>query len=197
LYLDVPGPHGTDSGPRAHLGRGNEPAAGANYSAPARLSTLCLAVEAISFIFTSLVVQGPEKTFTKNHAAHSDPCEVPKLEIHERPASTLRNVDDGPLGGADRDPGAPTIIVTNIDGGPLGGTGAGDPEAPTINAKKHQWCAPWSVLTEIWELPSTTPPLGGARAGDPTTPTINVTNVDGRPPGRCQSYRSGSAHNQC
>jgi hypothetical protein len=183
--------------PEPTSGEATNPQVGPTIRRPARLSTLCLVVEAISFIFTSLVVQGPQKSFTKNHAAHSDPCEVPKLEIHERSVSTLRNIDDGPLGGADRDPGAPTINVTNIDGGPLGGTGARDPEAPTINAKKHQWCAPWSVLTEIWELPSTTPPLGGAGAGDPTAPTINVTNVDGGPPGRCQSYRSGSAHNQC
>jgi hypothetical protein len=30
----------------------------------------------------------------------ADPREVPELEIRERPPSTLRNVDDGPPGGA-------------------------------------------------------------------------------------------------
>jgi hypothetical protein len=30
LYTGVPGPQGTDSGPRAHPGRGCEPAGGAN-----------------------------------------------------------------------------------------------------------------------------------------------------------------------
>jgi hypothetical protein len=38
------------------------------------------------------------------------PWEVVELEIRERPPSTLRNVDGGPLGGADaEDPGASTI----------------------------------------------------------------------------------------
>jgi hypothetical protein len=34
LYAGVPGLQGTDSGPRAHLGRGCEPAGGANFLAP-------------------------------------------------------------------------------------------------------------------------------------------------------------------
>jgi hypothetical protein len=34
LYVGVPGPQGTNSGHRAHLGRGCEPADGANSSAP-------------------------------------------------------------------------------------------------------------------------------------------------------------------
>jgi hypothetical protein len=33
--------------------------------------------------------------------------------------------------------------------GTLGGAGAVDLGAPTINTKKHQWWAPWEVLTEI------------------------------------------------
>jgi hypothetical protein len=48
------------------------------------------------------------------------PWEVPELEIRERPPSALRN----------------------IDGGPPGGARAGDPEVPTINAKKHRRRAP-------------------------------------------------------
>jgi hypothetical protein len=42
----------------------------------------------------------------------------PLTEILECPPSMLRNIDGGPLGGADGDPGAPTINVTNVDGGP-------------------------------------------------------------------------------
>jgi hypothetical protein len=34
LYVGVPDLQGTDSGPQAHLGRGNEPAGGTNYSTP-------------------------------------------------------------------------------------------------------------------------------------------------------------------
>jgi hypothetical protein len=46
----------------------------------------------------------------------------------------LRNIDGGPLGGADGDPGAPTINAKNIDGGPLVGADE-DPRAPTINVQ--------------------------------------------------------------
>jgi hypothetical protein len=49
----------------------------------------------------------------------------------------LKNIDGGPLGGANGDPRAPTINVKNIDDAPLGGAEAGDPRAPTNNAKKH------------------------------------------------------------
>jgi hypothetical protein len=50
----------------------------------------------------------------------ADPQEVPELKIQERPPSTIRNVDDGPLGGA----------------------GAEDLGVPTINTKKYQRWAP-------------------------------------------------------
>jgi hypothetical protein len=40
---------------------------------PAQLLTFCLVVEATTFISTSLIVQGPEKTFSKKRAAHSGP----------------------------------------------------------------------------------------------------------------------------
>jgi hypothetical protein len=49
-----------------------------------------------------------------------DPREVPELKIQERPPSTLRNIDDGPLRGA----------------------GAEDLESLTINAKKCRRRAP-------------------------------------------------------
>jgi hypothetical protein len=60
------------------------------------------------------------------------------LKIRERPPSTLRNVDDGPPGGARvGDLGVTTINVKNIEDGPPGSAGAEDPVVPTINAKKH------------------------------------------------------------
>jgi hypothetical protein len=72
------------------------------------------------------------------------PREVPELVIRERQPSTLRN----------------------FDGGPPGGAGAGDPGAPTTNAKKRR------RELEIQERPSSTlrnvydGPPGGAGAGD-------------------------------
>jgi hypothetical protein len=92
---------------------------------------------------------------------------------------------------------------------PLGGE-AGDPGAPTINAKKmltvDPWeavpkirecppstqkmltVAPWEAMSEIRERPpsmqktSTVGPLGGIARG-PRALTIGVKNVDGRPSG--------------
>jgi hypothetical protein len=55
------------------------------------------------------------------------------MEILERPLSTTKNIDGGPLAGAD-----------------------GDPGAPTINVKKYRRWAPWWVLIEIWERPPST-----------------------------------------
>jgi hypothetical protein len=40
----------------------------------------------------------------------------------------------GPLAGANRDPGSPTINVKNVDGASLAGANR-DPRAPTINIK--------------------------------------------------------------
>jgi hypothetical protein len=43
--MGVPGPQGIDSGPRAHLGRGCEPAGGANILSPRSLSeSLCVGI---------------------------------------------------------------------------------------------------------------------------------------------------------
>jgi hypothetical protein len=84
--------------------------------------------------------------------------------------------------------------------GPLGGVEAGDPRAPTINAKKRRRRASWEVPElDIQEHPPSmlrnvdSRPLGGTD-GDSGGPTINVPNVDGGPPGRCRSWRSRSAH---
>jgi hypothetical protein len=48
----------------------------------------------------------------------------------------VKNVNDGPMVGAIRDPKASTINIENIDNGPLGGH-VRDSGAPTISAKKH------------------------------------------------------------
>jgi hypothetical protein len=64
--------------------------------------------------------------------------------------------------------------------GGLGGTGAVDPGAPTINAKKHRQRAP----------------LGGAVAGDLGAPVINSKKHQWWPPRRCQSWRPWSIDHQ-
>jgi hypothetical protein len=83
--------------------------------------------------------------------------EVPELEIQERPASTLKMSTTDPLRDAE----------------------AGDPRAPTINAKKRRWRDPWRVLMEIRQHPPST-----------------LKNVDGGPPRRCRSCISEIAHHQ-
>jgi hypothetical protein len=56
-------------------------------------------------------------------------------EIREHPPSTLKNFNDGPLGGA----------------------GAGDPRASTINVKKMSMVVTWEVPElEIQERPAST-----------------------------------------
>jgi hypothetical protein len=84
---------------------------------------------------------------------------LPELKIRERPPSTLRNVNDGPLAGA----------------------GVEGPGASTINAKKRQRRGPG----RFWERPPSMlrnvdgGPPGGARAEDPRA-LIGA-------PGRCRS----------
>jgi hypothetical protein len=47
------------------------------------------------------------------------PREVLELEVQEGPPSTLRNIDDGPMGGAGAEgPGVPTINVNTSTRGP-------------------------------------------------------------------------------
>jgi hypothetical protein len=55
------------------------------------------------------------------------------LEIWESPQSTQKTLMVGRLGG-----------------------GAGDAGAPTINAKKRRWRAPWEAVPEIQERPTST-----------------------------------------
>jgi hypothetical protein len=126
------------------------------------------------------------------------------MEIQGRPPTILKTSMASPLGGDTRGPGAPTINAKNVDGGP-----SGIRERPPLTQKniddrpagrrcqrsgsahhqreKHQWWAPWEVVTEIRERPPsmqkilTAGPLGGA-AEDPRAPIINAKNVDGAPP---------------
>jgi hypothetical protein len=98
------------------------------------------------------------------------PWEVPELEIRECLPLMLKASTTGPMGGADRDPGAPTINVKKTSTvGPLAGAN-GDPRASTINIKKHQRRVPWEV-PEL-EIQVCLPLLLG--------------NVDGRPLGGCR-----------
>jgi hypothetical protein len=55
--------------------------------------------------------------------------------------------------------------------GPLGGVRAGDPGAPTINARKRQRQAPWEAVPEL-EVRE--------------RPPQRCKNIDGAPPGWCQ-----------
>jgi hypothetical protein len=67
--------------------------------------------------------------------------------------------------------------------GPLRGGRAGDPETPTINARKHRWRAPLGGGAGARGLKAPTNnarkcrrchPGGGADAGDPGAFTINA-----------------------
>jgi hypothetical protein len=74
----------------------------------------------------------------------------------------------------------------------LRGARAGDPGAPTINAKKHRQQIPWEVpeLKIRVQPPSTLENIDDGppeRDGDPRVSTINVTNVDDGPPRWCRS----------
>jgi hypothetical protein len=73
--------------------------------------------------------------------------------------------------------------------GLLGGVGARDPEAVTINARKHRWWVPWEVPElEILERPPST--LGNIDGRPPwwvlteiwERPPSTLKNVDGGPP---------------
>jgi ribosomal protein S30 len=99
------------------------------------------------------------------------PQEVHELDIHERPPSTLRNIDSGTLGGV----------------------GAGDPGSPTIDAKKRRRWGPREVPElKIQEGPPSTlrnvdsGPPKGAGAEVPGTPTINAKKRRRRTPERCR-----------
>jgi hypothetical protein len=70
-----------------------------------------------------------------------------------------------PLGGDDRDLGAPTTIVGDVNGRPLGGD-AGSQERPP------------PILKTLM-----VGPLGG-NVGDPRAPTTYVKDIDGGPPRR-------------
>jgi hypothetical protein len=52
------------------------------------------------------------------------------LKVRERPPPILKTSMVGPLGGDDKDLGAPTTYLEDVDGGPQGGDDK-DPRAPT------------------------------------------------------------------
>jgi hypothetical protein len=110
----------TDSGPRAHIVIGNEPACGAII-----LSLLLVVVE----LSGSLTTQEPKKVLLKKISTWQAPS-VAMLKNRERPSPMLKTSMTGPLGGDTEGPGAPTTYIEDVDGGPLGGD-AGGPGAPT------------------------------------------------------------------
>jgi hypothetical protein len=125
------------------------------------------------------------------------PRVMPELENRERPPSTLRNID-GELPGwcqscrsrsthkqcyetptmksrSTHHQRKETLTVST-----LGGARAGDPGAPTINAKKHRRWAPWVVPELVIR----------------ERLLLTLRDIDGGPPGRCRSRRSRSVDHQ-
>jgi hypothetical protein len=98
LYAGVPGLQGTDSGPWAHLGRGCEPAGGANFSAPRSVILIFLLGSRRRAHHQRENVDGgpPGGAEAEGSGAPTinmktsttDPREVPKLKVRERPPST-------------------------------------------------------------------------------------------------------------
>jgi hypothetical protein len=105
LVCGVPSLQGADRGPRAHLGRGCEPAGGTNFSAPTQLS----------LSFYSAVDNAPNINVKMSMAG---PREMPELKVRER-HQQCENVNGGPPGGAGAEgPRAPTINVKTSTAGP-------------------------------------------------------------------------------
>jgi hypothetical protein len=108
-------------------------------------------------------------------------------EVQERPQPTQKTWMVGPLGGADGDPGAPTI---NAEKRRQWAPWEAVPEVRGCppSTQKTSMVDPWGVVTEIREcLPptqkmSTVGPLGGDD-GDPRAPTINAEKRRRHPPG--------------
>jgi hypothetical protein len=93
------------------------------------------------------------------------------------PTINVKNVDGGPLAGADKDLEASTMNIKNIGGGLPGRC-----QSYRIGSTHHQR-----------KKTSTVGPLTGADRY-PGAPTMNVKNIDGGLPVRCRSYRTGSTH---
>jgi hypothetical protein len=168
LYAGVPDLQGADRGPRAHLRRAYEPAGGANFSAPARLSKL----------FTRQLTAGPR--------------EVSELEVYERPPSTLRNeLTTSPLWGATGRSGrghhrswrrrwrgpwgvlpiCPAAATTEV--GDIDGLAAG-PVAGTTKVEGVDGGPPEGCCQGVGVLPA-----------GPAAATTKVGDVDGGPPRGC------------
>jgi hypothetical protein len=143
--MRVPGLQGIDSGPQAHLGRGNKPKGGATILPP---HVAILNFYLGSYLSRSLAVQAPKKFSLKNvllivvpweallevwehlplscRMSHGGkkrvwwaPCEA-MMETWERPPPFSKTSMAGPQGGNDGDPGAPTTYLEDVDGGPPG-----------------------------------------------------------------------------
>jgi hypothetical protein len=83
LYVGVPGLQDTDSGTRAHLGRGYEPIGGANSLTP---HSVIFNFYFGNYLFRSLAAQGPKKIFTEKHPTYSGPpggcCQRSRDDYH-------------------------------------------------------------------------------------------------------------------
>jgi hypothetical protein len=115
LVYGVPSLQGANRGPGLTLGEAANPQVGPIFGAP--LSYL----ELFSWQSTA------------------SPWEVPELVIQECPTPTLRNINGGPLEGAEAEgPEASTINTKKHRRRASGGARAGGSVASTINAKKRQ-----------------------------------------------------------
>jgi hypothetical protein len=83
LVCGVPDLQGANRGPRAHLGRGYEPAGGANFSTP----------RSIILSFYSAVEGAPT---TNVKTSTTSPREMPELKVQERPPSTRKHRQRAP-----------------------------------------------------------------------------------------------------
>jgi hypothetical protein len=97
LYAGVPGLQGADSGPRPHLGRGCEPAGGANFSAPRSIILIFLLGSRRRVHHQRENVDGgpPGGTGAEGGSptinvktSMTGSREVPELKVRERPPST-------------------------------------------------------------------------------------------------------------
>jgi hypothetical protein len=122
--------------------------------------------------------EGPIGSIIKVKTSTADPREVPQLKVRERPPSTWKRRRRSP--GRCRSWRSESVHHQreNVDDGPPEDVGAEGPGAPTINVKTST-TAPWEV-SEL-EIRERAPSTWKRRR---------------RGPGRCRSWRSGSAHHQ-
>jgi hypothetical protein len=116
-------------------------------------------------------------------------------EIQKRLPSMLRNVNGGAPGRRCQRSRSADYQHKNIDSGPLGGADE-DPGVPTINTKKCRRRAPWEAVLEIREhQPSTQKNINGGPPWEVLMeirehPPSTLRSIDGRPPRRrCRRCR--------